>query len=159
MLRDAGIDAYTDDPHMDPFYARGFTASLASAAFDLVTAIEVLEHLPNPAETMATVFAASPRAILATTELYAGQGADWPYLSAETGQHVFFYSETGLRLIAERHGYRFTHQAGYLLFSREDVPRAPLQRQVITMTQLLMPLFSTKGARYDAERLARTPPP
>jgi hypothetical protein len=44
---------------------------------------------------------------VATTQVYRGEGKDWWYLSTQTGQHIFFYSEKCLELLAHKHGFYY----------------------------------------------------
>lgn len=124
LLRDVGWDAYSFDRYVRGGYAAGFLAQ-PSEQFDLVTAYEVLEHLAEPARDIAEIFSGRPRAVLATTYLYSGQGEDWWYLCPEEGQHVFMYSAQAVELIAKRFGYHAVFCNGFFLVVRE--PLRPLQ--------------------------------
>jgi hypothetical protein len=115
LLRDQGLNAFVTDPHASPTYAQGFDQPNFSRP-DLVTAFEVFEHLSNPREELAAMFAAQPTAFLASTFTYSGEGPDWWYLIPDTGHHIFFYSEAALQMIAERHGYELLRPGGYILF-------------------------------------------
>jgi hypothetical protein len=106
LLRDRGLDAYTNDEFSVPSYAQPFVGSLENN-YDLVTAFEVFEHFPNPRKSLDHLFQCQPRFLLASTELYKGNDSDWWYLAPNTGQHVFFYSEAALRWIAVRHDYYY----------------------------------------------------
>jgi hypothetical protein len=115
LLRDHGFNAYVHDAHATPTYGRGFAVP-DFAVPELVTCFEVLEHFANPAEELASVFGLGAKAVLATTERWHGQGADWWYLAPTTGQHVFFYSDAAIRSIADRFGYRLLTDGHWLLF-------------------------------------------
>ena len=112
LLRDHGLNAFVSDEYAAATYARGFTRP-DFARPDLVTAFEVIEHFADPAANLAQIFGGQPRAVLLSTLVYDGQGAEWWYLAPHGGQHVFFYSERGLQLIAERYGYVLV-RAGFL---------------------------------------------
>lgn len=129
LLRDAGWDAAWYDQYAAPGYAAGFPGS-PDDFHDLVTAIEVIEHFPDPRADLEKLFAGKPRALLFMTEIYTGQGEDWSYLAPEEGQHVFFYSPDSLRRIGERFGYHLLICRGFILFLR-DAPTA-FQRWVLT---------------------------
>ena len=120
-MRDRGYDFRCRDRYVANFYAPTFTAEGVTRAA-VVTAFEVLEHLPNPAEDLAEIFAYQPDLLLVTTESYRGQGPDWTYLSLDNGQHVFFYTLDGLELIARRFGYRLVSTGALHVFYR-DQPR------------------------------------
>jgi glycosyltransferase involved in cell wall biosynthesis len=93
-----------------------------------VTCFEVLEHLPNPVEDLKEIFSFQPDILIATSECYHGQGASWPYLSVENGQHVFFYSAEALGMIAQQYGYGVVSSGVTHVFYR-------LQPQHMTLDQ------------------------
>ena len=125
LLRDRGFDAQTIDEYATPTYGRLFEGDLARN-YDLITAFEVFEHLPQPAETLATLFQTRPRFIIASTEVYSGQDASWWYLAPRHGQHVFFYSRHALRLLASRHRYSYYEINGRHVFAKEPLTRPRL---------------------------------
>jgi hypothetical protein len=125
LLRDRGLDAYTIDTVSLPSYAQPFVGSLEKN-YDLVTAFEVFEHFPNPRELIEQLFRCRPRFLLASTELYAGNGPDWWYLAPNSGQHVFFYSGAALKWIAARHCYYYYAINGRHVFAKAPVPRLRL---------------------------------
>jgi hypothetical protein len=112
LLLDSGFDAWGDDPIATPLFAEErVTRQRPAGPFDLITVIEVAEHLLDPVETLASLRATlAPRGILVlSTELFDAQrhGPAWHYLAPAHGQHVTFYSRDGLRLAAERAGLRW----------------------------------------------------
>ena len=132
LLRDCGLDAYTYDKYAEPVYARAFSVEpekLEPGQIALLSAIEVLEHCAEPAVEIGRLFAVRPRVLLATTVPYRGEGADWWYLGANAGQHVFFYSPKALQLLAERHGYDYFGMDSLHVYSNERL--GPLQRAAL----------------------------
>ena len=124
LLRDQGLDAYVTDKYADPVFARAFSIPLDechSGHFALVSAVEVLEHLEDPASEIARLFTLRPDVIVATTQLYRGQGKDWWYLSAQTGQHVFFYSKRCLQQLAHNYGYHYLDADSLHVFSAKPL--------------------------------------
>jgi hypothetical protein len=75
---------------------------------DFLLASEVFEHLPNPAQDLEEVFGLQPRFLYARTTRYRHEGSDWFYLAPETGQHVFFFTDEAMRMLASRYGYHVT---------------------------------------------------
>jgi Methyltransferase domain len=122
LLRDRGLDAQTIDGHAKPTYARPFEGNLART-YDLITAFEVFEHLPQPSVSLASLFQSKPRFIIASTEIYSGQDTSWWYLGPRQGQHVFFYSRAALCWLASRHSYSYYEINGRHIFSREPLTR------------------------------------
>ncbi len=120
LLRDTGLNCFVKDRYAVPTYAQGFDEPDFDKP-DMITAFEVFEHLPNPATDLRDFFAGKPRVVLVSTEVYRGQGSDWWYISAESGQHVFFYSRHGLLRIGDTFGYRVVLSGEFILFVRNDI--------------------------------------
>jgi hypothetical protein len=120
LLRDRGYSAYSFDRYATPTYVPQFVGSPADH-YDLLSAFEVIEHFDQPVTQLDQIFGAKPRIVLASTELYTGQTADWWYLAPAEGQHVFLYSERAIRLIAQRYGYDVMIGRCFILFSREPL--------------------------------------
>jgi hypothetical protein len=133
LLRDIGIDAWTFDSYGSSEYARLFyvdAGTVAPDSFDVVTAFEVLEHLPRPDEDLASLFRLSPEVLIATTEIFdTNYDRSWWYLTPHTGQHVFFYSQQALHSIANRFGYSLLSVRGWHIFTRR--PLKPMIRRLL----------------------------
>jgi hypothetical protein len=119
FLRDYEINCFVKDEYATPTYAQGFTEPNFDVP-DLVLGFEVWEHLPNPVEDLERFFNKKPKVLLITTTPYENQDKDWWYLSAETGQHIFFYSTQALELIAKKYGYELHVIQNFLLFIKND---------------------------------------
>jgi len=132
MLYSAGYNAYQTDPYVPvPFLASQRSIAdfeqIPEAAFDGITALEVLEHLTDPHETLMRLFRILKHTgtLIFSTNIYESGVHDesWNYLAREWGQHVTFWSKPALRYLAGRHGFRsvgyFPGGEGFLiLFSR-----------------------------------------
>ena len=125
LLRDRNLDAYASDKYATLTYASAFAAEV-STGFDIISAFEVVEHLPHPRQDLGALFASRPRYLVFSTELYSQQGSDWWYLSPETGQHIFFFSDGAMRLLSEQYKYSYYKLNGWHLFSRELIPAVRL---------------------------------
>lgn len=121
LLRDVGFDAFVYDKYSQNFYADGHTGD-PSRYYDIVCAIEVWEHLNEPAETIELLFSKRPRLLVISTGYYRGQGPDWAYLSPRGGGHVFFCSMRALSILAARHGYDLVVRDSTAIFSRDRIP-------------------------------------
>ena len=126
LLRDRGHDAYAYDKYAQPAYAAAFSVDQAHAGIepiDLLCAIEVFEHFDDPDSQLTELFALRPNVFVATTIPYKGEGKDWWYLSADTGQHVFFYSSKALKTVAAKFGYIYLEVGTFHIFSKSPVSR------------------------------------
>ena len=103
LLRDRGHDFCWHDAYSPNLLAIGFEADLGRR-YDLVTAFELIEHLPDPLAGFDTLHALAP-ALLVSTELLPDPAPPldrWWYYAAEAGQHIGFFTRRSLEVIAER---------------------------------------------------------
>jgi hypothetical protein len=156
LLRDYGVNCYVSDKYAVPTYSQGFLEPDFSAP-NLVLAFEVLEHFAAPASELEVLFQSRPKVLLISTEIYDHQRADWWYLASEAGQHVFFYSEKAIQMIAERLGYSSLVSGGFLLFVRKPdhsavkslLARFLLSRAVCRLLRGLILIMPAPGAWRD----------
>jgi hypothetical protein len=127
MLREAGwnaccFDTYARSPFPDVSWNREAPA--------FVTAIELFEHLAEPAAEMNSIFGGMPDYVLVRTARYRGEGKEWFYLGPSHGQHIFFYSDEAMGLIAAKYGYNLLLPNGQeALFFRR--PMSAMRRRLI----------------------------
>lgn len=124
LMRDRGFNFHWQDLYTPNLLARGFEQQ-ADVRYAAVTAIEVLEHLVDVAHFFETTLRQmQPEYVIATTHLRPDDlGADWPYLMAETGQHIaLFHSET-FRWIARAYGYHYTGARYFHVLSKRPISR------------------------------------
>ena len=107
LLRDSGNECLGFEPYTAPVLAASYTfkddqAVLHKAPFRAIIAVEVLEHLTDPREFMASVLAMTDTLIFTTELLSANKvGKGWWYYSVETGQHIGFYTKNSLQRLAD----------------------------------------------------------
>jgi hypothetical protein len=120
MMRDRGFDFYRQDIYCENLFAKHFDLSdlPANSRFDMLTAFEVFEHLPDPPAELEKMLRLS-NTILFTTELQPTDKnalRNWWYFTPETGQHVSLYSLTSLQKLAEKFNmYLLSHGHLHLL--------------------------------------------
>lgn len=161
LLRDHGLNAFVEDAHARPGYAQGFTTPDFTTP-DLVTAFEVMEHFANPADDLAMIFSRGAKTVLASTTRWRGEGPDWWYLTPTTGQHIFFYSDAAIALIAQKHGYTLAATGNYLLFLtpalatglKSRLARLALRGRLPRLNATRLQLRQPKGADTDWQRLS-----
>jgi len=131
LIRDKGFNFYRQDLHADNLYARYFDVKdlPVSHKFDILTAFEVFEHLPNPIEGIKEMFNYSDT-ILLSTELqpsrHISELKNWWYIVPETGQHVSFYTEDAFHTIAKKFdAYYYTDSMNLHILSRKKLAANP----------------------------------
>ncbi|MHB1080815.1 MAG: class I SAM-dependent methyltransferase [Prosthecobacter sp.] len=108
LMRDTGIDFRWQDSYTANLFARGFEWKTGEE-IEAVTAFEVFEHLISPANTVSEISKMSDVILFSTNLLPspAPKAKDWWYFALSCGQHVSFYSENSLQILAEQFGYQF----------------------------------------------------
>ncbi|MGH7176752.1 MAG: class I SAM-dependent methyltransferase, partial [Tepidisphaeraceae bacterium] len=105
--------------HLEMFTgtAEQFTASSDGRAFPLVTAIDVIEHVPSPASFVeALAKLVEPRGTLiidtpnAASENIPAQKTRWPGFNPF---HIFLFSPTNLGRLLEKHGFAVQRSFSY----------------------------------------------
>jgi 2-polyprenyl-3-methyl-5-hydroxy-6-metoxy-1,4-benzoquinol methylase len=148
MMRDKGFNFYHTDRFCQNLFAEYFDLNQPSTVtyFELVTAFEVFEHLANPLEEIGEILQFSDN-VLFTTEIRPNGIAsfkEWYYISAETGQHVSFYSLDSLKYLAEYFGRNFyTNGTNTHLFTRTKLQSDPFYVPVVRE-----PFLLRKARRY-----------
>lgn len=119
LMRDHGFNFFHHDKYEEPYFSGRFTLpDLDPYRPHVVTAFEVFEHLPEPAQTIHSLLIKAPELVLFGTDIFhAPPSLDWPYLALPSGQHVFFYSEKALEKTAARYGYVFRNLGFIKLFA------------------------------------------
>lgn len=157
LLRDYGLDSFFYDRHVAHSVAPSFNSTVIVDS-DLRLAFEVLEHFINPDQDFNLLFDNNPEYIIVSTELYANQGSDWPYLVPQSGQHIFFYSKKAMEFIAKKNRYQYLNVGGYGLFCRAGsnffLVKLVFTFSVVFMRPLrpLLFLLSPKGVQMDVQK-------
>jgi len=127
LMRDVGYDYLCYDEYRNPEYSAGFQWNAQSTTTaNAITLFEVAEHFNSPWNEWARLFSLAPRVVVGTTGIYTGQGSDWPYLSPENGQHLFFYSRRALQWLARQFGYTALILGEYFIFVSDPPAQSTL---------------------------------
>ncbi|WP_353959045.1 methyltransferase domain-containing protein [Mucilaginibacter myungsuensis] len=102
----------------------------ADTKFEIATAFEVFEHLPDPIAGIKEMLAYSDN-LLFTTELQPEKLDDvndrW-YFIPETGQHLSLFNEPSLKYLADKLGYNFyTDGKSLHLFTKQKFSKNPVK--------------------------------
>jgi hypothetical protein len=120
LMRDRGFDFYWSDRYAKNLHARGFE-HVPGSRYDLLTAYEVLEHLPDPLAGIALMLDLADN-VLISTELVpepAPLPPNWWYYAVKGGQHISLYSADSLRKIASHFHVNLLSRGSYHLISRK----------------------------------------
>lgn len=160
LMRDAGYNFRWLDKFATNIFARGFEAG--PGEFELLTAFEVLEHLPHPVEELAMMLRYS-RNILCTTVLLpdpAPAPGQWWYYGLEHGQHVSFYTRRSLQVLADRFQLHLCSHGELHLLSKAAIKprrfRLSTNRRVVSWTQRFRRRPSLADRDFQALSAART---
>jgi hypothetical protein len=125
-------------------------------------AFEVLEHFIEPQKDLDSIFKNQPRFVLMSTNIYNGEDSNWWYLTPDTGQHLFFYSQNALNLIGQRYKYGVLTSGNYTLFNstklsffKKTIIRVILNRRTSIIVKLMTLCVSVSGSDVDHETLRR----
>lgn len=160
LLRDYRINCFVIDKYAQANYARAFVTP-DFARPQIVLAFEVLEHFADPNSDLPELFRLEPEILICSTGVFSGQGADWWYLTPESGQHVFFYSQNALQIIANRFGYTLLICSVYALFFRRSLLtiskratlRILLEKHMLRLFSAAMRLIPASGVSDDFNSL------
>lgn len=132
LMRDLGFDCFWSDRYAANLFARGFEYDAAQGACLAVSAIEVLEHTPDPLDFIQRALADHRSdTLIFTTEVFADgsppQPGHWNYYAFDTGQHIAFFSRRGLARLAERLGMTYYPLGRLHVFSKRNLSRWKLK--------------------------------
>jgi hypothetical protein len=109
LLRDKGFDCYTTDKYCENIFAQSFEPGAGFKA-DALFAFEVFEHIEDPLRFLQEAFQLYEcRTMIFSTETFSGgiPSKDWWYYGFESGQHITFYQQRTLALMAKSVGCRY----------------------------------------------------
>ncbi len=125
LMRDFGFNYFWSDKYCDNLLVNGFEYKPEMGSCKAVTAIEVFEHLRDPATFIKETFEFSgSRTLIFTTELYEGEPPSpesWWYYAFATGQHIGFFKRRTLEILSKKLGLHFSSANGIHVVSEYRV--------------------------------------
>lgn len=124
MMRDKGFDFKWYDLYSENIFAKNFEETNLDKKINVITAFEVMEHLPNPLQQIDKLILNSDVFIFSTdiTHLQQPNFEDWWYRAPYSGQHVAFYTLKNLKIIANKYNKNlYTDETGYHIFSTKKL--------------------------------------
>ncbi|WP_461788899.1 class I SAM-dependent methyltransferase [Pedobacter sp.] len=134
MMRDKGFNFYHTDAYCKNIFAEYFDLDdlPKGQKFELLTAFEVFEHLPNPLEEIEKMSSLADNILFSTVlvpQSPLNSVNDWWYFIPETGQHVAMFTVQALEYLANKLGYRFyTNGDNLHLFTKSALASNPFQK-------------------------------
>lgn len=130
LMRDFGFDFYWADKYCDNKLALGFEYSQSIGKCRAITAMEVFEHLVDPAAFVEETLALSgAETLIFTTELYEGSPPlpdSWWYYAFATGQHIGFFQRQTLEVLGARLNLQFVSANGIHILSKSALSERQL---------------------------------
>lgn len=156
LMRDKGFNFYHTDPYCKNLFAEFFDLEdlPEGQKFELLTAFEVFEHLPNPVFEIEKMSKFADNILFSTVlvpKTPLNSVDDWWYFIPETGQHIALYTEKSLSVLGEKFGYRFyTDGIGTHLFTKKVFSENPFKKQ---KDPFLIRKFRKAVSKYDKNNL------
>ncbi len=127
IMRDKGINFYRQDLYAENIFAPFFdinTIAKDERKFELVTCFEVLEHLNNPIDEIRQMLSYSD-SLFCSTKLQPNvpinELKSWDYLGELHGQHICFYTQKSMEIIADKFGLYYYNDNELHLFTRKKI--------------------------------------
>ena len=144
MMRDRGFDFRYSDPHAMNQFANGFEQDARDEPAQVVTAMEVLEHLLHPVEELRPI-AEPASALLVSTLLVPDEPPpldQWWYYSLQSGQHITIFNRRSLDALAAQLGFKRTSVGSLHLLARRR-----LSRRRLAVALRLVPILNLVSRR------------
>lgn len=150
LMRDAGFFFFHQDIYTQNIFAKGleYDAGINVFRFEALTCFECLEHFVDPLLEVEKLTAFSKN-LFFSTQLKSSEvpSLEWDYYGFEHGQHVSFFSEKSLQVLAEKLGFNF-YTTGYLhFFTKLEISQKKFKK-VARFAERRPNLF-TKRTRFE----------
>jgi len=121
LMRDAGFDFFWADAYTQNLVARGFEGDL-NEQYNAVTSFESFEHFLDPMQEIDNLVKLS-RLIIFSTELLPSSTPkpdEWSYYGLSHGQHISFYREQTLQVIASKYNLKYVNILDLHIFCGDE---------------------------------------
>ena len=119
MMRDKGFDFQWYDKYCDNLFAKHFEKN--KNYYDVVTAYEVFEHLPNPVQDVGEMLSYGDNLIFCTSIVPEDVKdiSSWWYFMPYHGQHISFYTKKSLSILAAKFGRKYVGYGDMHMFTKK----------------------------------------
>ena len=137
LMRDLGYDFYRQDIYCENIFSKHFDITdIETRKFDIVTAFEVFEHLENPLSEIENMLKFSDNVIFSTDIIPENEPLEnWIYIANETGQHIAFYTEKAITIIAEKFGKEYYRKGNFHIFTNKTFTKKQIDYAIKDITK------------------------
>lgn len=124
--------------------------------YNILTAFELFEHLPNPYEDIDKIVKLSDNIIFSTELVPDNVPAieDWWYYSSETGQHISFYTKKALNIIAQKYALNYVGTNTLHAFTKKKISNYEW-RICLKLSGLINKIYKRKSLlQQDYEKIS-----
>jgi len=150
IMRDKGFNFLWHDDYCQNLFAEFFEGSI-SEEYDLVTAFEVFEHLPQPMDTITKLTSMTSTILFSTlTTDNVDDFENWWYRGEATGQHVSFYHTDTLKFIASKLNinYNALEENNFHVFTKKAISKKALKNLNSILNDRFMKKFSNMFIKF-----------
>lgn len=126
MMRDNGFEFEWYDKYCKNLFAARHERQ--KAHYDVVTAFEFMEHLPEPRKDFGELCKCADN-VICSTALLPSPEPDlnrWWYFALDHGQHISFYTENAMICLAKEYGKYYAHYGNIHVFSQKPINKYKL---------------------------------
>ncbi len=159
LMRDIGFDFVWDDKYTKNLFARGFEYKKEDK-IELVSAIEVMEHLEFPMDTLSSIFKISDNLFFTQSILPIPLRTTdkWWYYAPGHGQHISFYTKKTLQYMAKSFNKNYVSYKDFHLFCNKNIDEndfiKTMQNEILLYSESVKGVVSKIGS--DMEYVKKT---